>query len=81
VDLQTIALWICGFAVAAYVRAVQAELRAVKINLEQTQTVLNNFRELVPQRYATNEAMREIMRDVRETLQRIEDKLDKKVDK
>jgi hypothetical protein len=81
VELHQILLWVCGFAVAAYVRAVQAELSAVKHDQKNLQAVVTTLREIIPQRYATNEALRETMREVRETLLRIEDKLDQKADK
>jgi hypothetical protein len=81
VDLHQILLWLCGFAVAAYVRFIQTELAAVKHDQKNLQAVVTTLREVIPQRYAINEALRETMKEVRETLLRIEDKLDRKVDK
>lgn len=76
-----IALWVCGFAVAGYVRIVQAELNTLKHDLKNANQALSNLRELIPERYATTLALRETMKEVREALQRIEDKIDKKADK
>lgn len=80
-DLFQIIVSIGGAAVGGYVRYVHSELAAVKHDQKNLQAVVTTLREIIPQRYATNEALRETMKEVRETLLRIEDKLDRKVDK